>query len=38
VTGYGAETRIPSAFAARPRLQKPCSSNALETMLRTRGI
>ncbi|WP_247280027.1 MULTISPECIES: response regulator [unclassified Bradyrhizobium] len=36
VTGYGAETRIPPEFAARPRLQKPCSSEALEAALRTR--
>lgn len=35
VTGYGAETRIPPEFAARPRLQKPCSSEALEAALRT---
>ncbi|KYH02329.1 response regulator [Bradyrhizobium sp. DOA1] len=34
VTGYGAETGIPSEFAARPRLQKPCSSEALEAVLR----
>lgn len=37
VTGYGAETSIPAAFKAHPRLQKPCSSDALETALRTRG-
>ena len=37
VTGYGAETGIPPEFAARPRLQKPCSSDALEAALRTRG-
>jgi len=37
VTGYGAETSIPAAFKARPRLQKPCSSDALETALRRRG-
>jgi CheY-like chemotaxis protein len=37
VTGYGAETRIPVEFKARPRLQKPCSSEALETALRRRG-
>ena len=34
VTGYGAETGIPPEFAARPRLQKPCSSEALEAVLR----
>lgn len=37
VTGYGAEARIPPEFAGRPRLQKPCSSDALEAALRTRG-
>lgn len=37
VTGYGAETSIPAQFAARPRLQKPCSSDALETALQRRG-
>ena len=37
VTGYGAETSIPAQFGARPRLQKPCSSDALEAALQTRG-
>ncbi len=37
VTGYGADASIPTAFATRPRLQKPCSSEALEAALRTRG-
>lgn len=37
VTGYGAETSIPAEFKTRPRLQKPCSSEALEAALRTRG-
>lgn len=37
VTGYGAEARIPPEFAGPPRLQKPCSSDALEAALRTRG-
>jgi CheY-like chemotaxis protein len=36
VTGYGAETGIPPQFAACPRLQKPCSSDALEAALQTR--
>jgi len=36
VTGYGAETSIPTQFAARPRLQKPCSSDALEAALQVR--
>ncbi|GLR91461.1 response regulator [Bradyrhizobium iriomotense] len=37
VTGYGAETRIPPEFADVPRLQKPCSSDAMEAALRTRA-
>ncbi|MHC2623634.1 CheY-like chemotaxis protein [Bradyrhizobium huanghuaihaiense] len=37
VTGYGADARIPPEFAGRPRLQKPCSSDALEAALRARG-
>ncbi|MGY0570702.1 response regulator [Bradyrhizobium sp. RDM12] len=37
VTGYGADTGIPPQFAARPRLQKPCSSDALEAALQARG-
>ncbi|MGY8668458.1 response regulator [Bradyrhizobium sp. UFLA05-109] len=37
VTGYGAETRIPPEFAGVPRLQKPCSSDALEAALRARA-
>ena len=37
ITGYGAETSIPAQFAARPRLQKPCSSDALEAALQAWG-
>lgn len=37
VTGYGAEVGLPPAFAARPRLPKPCPSDALEAMLRRRS-
>lgn len=37
VTGYGAEERIAPEFKTRPRLQKPCSSDAMEAALRTRG-
>jgi hypothetical protein len=37
VTGYGADARLPAAFAAKPRLPKPCSSDALEAMLRQRS-
>jgi len=37
VTGYGADVRLPAAFAARPRLLKPCSTDALEAVLRDRS-
>jgi CheY-like chemotaxis protein len=33
VTGYGADASIPKAFSDRPRLPKPCSSEALQTAL-----
>jgi CheY-like chemotaxis protein len=36
VTGYGTDVRIPEAFAGQPRLQKPCSTDALEQALRSR--
>jgi CheY-like chemotaxis protein len=34
VTGYGAETRLPAAFADTPRLPKPCPPEALQALLR----
>jgi CheY-like chemotaxis protein len=34
VTGYSSEVRLPEAFMGRPRLLKPCSTEALETALR----
>jgi CheY-like chemotaxis protein len=34
VTGYGAEVRLPPAFADRPRLPKPCSTEELATVLK----
>ncbi|MGJ5032843.1 MULTISPECIES: response regulator [unclassified Bradyrhizobium] len=34
-TGYGAD-RVPPAFADRPRLPKPCPTEALEAVLRRR--
>jgi CheY-like chemotaxis protein len=37
VTGYGADARIPPEFASQPRLQKPCSSDALEAALQVRA-
>jgi CheY-like chemotaxis protein len=33
-TGYGSDVSLPQAFAERPRLLKPCSTEALETVLR----
>ena len=38
VTGYGAEAIIPADFAGQARLQKPCSSEALEAALRVSVI
>jgi CheY-like chemotaxis protein len=35
VTGYGADVRLPPAFAAKPRLHKPCSTDALEAVLKS---
>lgn len=37
VTGYGAEVKLPAALAEKPRLPKPCPSEALEAALRTRA-
>ena len=34
VTGYSGDVRLPAAFADKPRLTKPCSSEALEAALR----
>ncbi|HLJ01594.1 MAG TPA: response regulator [Bradyrhizobium sp.] len=33
VTGYGNGVELPSAFAQRPRLPKPCPAEALEALL-----
>jgi DNA-binding NtrC family response regulator len=33
VTGYGAIGAVPAAFANKPRLNKPCSTDALEAVL-----
>jgi len=37
VTGYGADAALPAAFAAKPRLPKPCSTDALQVLLKNRG-
>ena len=34
VTGYGANARLPAAFAQKPRLPKPCTSEALAALLK----
>jgi CheY-like chemotaxis protein len=34
VTGYGADVCLPSAFAHRSRLPKPCPTEALEAVLK----
>jgi CheY-like chemotaxis protein len=33
VTGYGADTLLPPAFASKPRLPKPYSTDALRALL-----
>jgi CheY-like chemotaxis protein len=37
VTGYSADVRLPAAFADRPRLLKPHSTDALRTLLNRRS-
>jgi CheY-like chemotaxis protein len=37
VTGYGADVRLPAAFADTPRLPKPYSSDALRALLTRRS-
>ena len=37
VTGYGSDANLPAAFAAKPRLPKPCSTDALQALLKSRG-
>ncbi len=36
VTGYGADARLPLAFAERPRLPKPYSTDALQGLAEQR--
>jgi CheY-like chemotaxis protein len=36
ITGYGADVRLPAAFTHKPRLPKPCSSDALRAVLENR--
>ena len=35
VTGYGADTILPAPFAAKPRLPKPYSTDALRALLKS---
>jgi CheY-like chemotaxis protein len=37
ITGYGADIRLPAAFADRPRLTKPYSTDALKALLKSRA-
>jgi DNA-binding NtrC family response regulator len=37
VTGYGAKEKFPAAFVHKPRLIKPCSSDALQAVLKRRS-
>jgi CheY-like chemotaxis protein len=37
VTGYGADARLPTPFAAKPRLPKPYSTDALQALLKNGG-
>ena len=37
VTGYGAHGAFPAAFAGKPTLTKPCSTDALQAMLKWRA-
>jgi CheY-like chemotaxis protein len=37
ITGYGADVRLPPAFADRPRLPKPYSTDALKALFRSRA-
>ena len=37
ITGYGIDVRLPAAFANKPRLPKPCTTEALEAALRRRS-
>src|ERR1700729_3638388 len=37
ISGYGADVRLPTAFADRPRLPKPYSTDALKALLRSQA-
>jgi DNA-binding NtrC family response regulator len=37
ISGYGADVSLPAAFADRPRLPKPYSTDALKALLKSRA-
>jgi DNA-binding NtrC family response regulator len=38
VTGYGADVRLPAAYAHTPRLPKPCAADALAAMVKRSSV
>jgi CheY-like chemotaxis protein len=38
VTGYGADVRLAAAFAQKPRLPKPCPSDALAAVMKRSSV
>ena len=38
VTGYGADVRLPAAFAHTPRLPKPCAADALAAVVKRSSV
>jgi CheY-like chemotaxis protein len=38
VTGYGADVRLPAAFAHMPRLPKPCAAEALAAVVKRSSV
>jgi len=38
VTGYGADVRLPAAFAHTPRLPKPCAADALAAAVKRSSV
>ena len=38
VTGYGADVRLPAAFAHTPRLPKPCAAEALAAVVKRSSV
>jgi DNA-binding NtrC family response regulator len=38
VTGYGADVRLPAAYAHTPRLPKPCATDALTAVVKRASV